>query len=115
GNDDLKWETSHQANIGVDLNFLQNRLTLSTDFYVKKTLDLLFQPDISGIAGGYGAGESSPWVNGGDVRNTGFEFLISYNDKIGNDFNFNISYNLTTIKSEVTGLPKGVEFYQGGA
>lgn len=115
GNDDLKWETSHQTNIGVDLSLLQNRFSLSADFYVKKTIDLLFQPDVSGIAGGYGPGESSPWVNGGDIRNKGFEFLISYNDKIGKDLNFNISYNLTTINNEVTGLPKGVEFYQGGA
>src|SRR5690606_21891994 len=55
GNEDLKWETTHQTNIGIDVNLFSDKLTLSTDYYIKKTKDLLFQPDISGIAGGYGA------------------------------------------------------------
>jgi TonB-dependent starch-binding outer membrane protein SusC len=114
GNPDLKWETTHQTNFGVDLNVFHNKLSFSADYYVKKTKDLLFQPDIAGVAGGYGAGERSPWVNGGDVKNTGFEFVIAYSEKVGTDLTFNISYNLTTIRNEVTALPEGVEFIEGG-
>ncbi|HYF69653.1 MAG TPA: TonB-dependent receptor [Ohtaekwangia sp.] len=114
-NQDLKWETTHQTNVGLDMNMFSNKVTFSVDYYIKKTNDLLFQPDISGIAGGYGPGESSPWVNGGDVRNNGFEFLIRYEDKIGQDLSFSLTYNLTTIKNEVTRMPEGVEFIEGGS
>lgn len=112
GNQDLKWETTRQANIGMDLTLLKGKLDISTDYYIKTTFDLLFQPDVSAVLGAYGAGSNPPWVNGGDVRNKGFEFLISYNSTIGKDVKFNISYNLTTINNEVTALPTGVDFYE---
>jgi TonB-linked SusC/RagA family outer membrane protein len=115
GNPDLKWETTHQTNIGFDLTALQNKLSFSADYYTKETKDLLFQPDIAGIGGGYGAGEAPPYVNGGDVRNRGFELMISYADKIGSALDFSVSYNITTINNEVTGLPQGVGFIEGGA
>lgn len=115
GNPDLKWETLHQANFGIDVAVLNNSVTFNADYYVKKTRDLLFQPDISGVLGGYGAGEAPPFVNGGDIRNTGLELAIGYNETIGQDFKFNISYNLTTIRNEVTRLPNGVEFIPAGA
>jgi TonB-linked SusC/RagA family outer membrane protein len=115
GNQDLKWETTKQTNFGIDLNLLNGKVEITTDYYIKKTNDLLFQPDISAISGAYGAGSSPPWVNGGDVQNSGFEFLINYNDVIGEDFRFNIGYNLTTIRNKVTALPAGVDFYEFGA
>lgn len=114
GNPDLKWETTAQTNIGFDLSAFEEKLTFSTDYYIKKTSDLLFQPDISGLAGSYGPGQAPPFVNGGDIRNNGFEFSVGYNARLGEDFRFNVSYNLTTIKNEVTSLPSGVEFIAGG-
>lgn len=113
GNPDLKWETTHQTNIGLDLNMMQGKLAITTDFYIKKTFDLLYQPEISGVLGTAGAGSAPPFVNGGDVRNRGFEFLIEYNDKIGEDFTYSVSYNLTTINNEITKLP--VEFRDNGS
>lgn len=115
GNQDLRWETTTQTNFGADLTLLNGKVDVTTDFYIKNTRDLLFAPDISAIVGAYSAGSSPPFVNGGDVRNTGFELLISYNDKIGEDFSYNIGYNLTTIKNEVTRLQQGVDFYEFGA
>ncbi len=115
GNQDLKWETTHQTNIGIDFTLLNGKLDITTDYYIKKTNDLLFQPDISAISGAYGAGGNPPYVNGGDVKNSGFEFAIHYNDRVGEDFTFNIGYNLTTIRNRVTALPKGVDFYEFGA
>lgn len=113
GNPDLKWETTHQTNIGFDLNLLQGKIGITTDYYIKKTFDLLYQPEISGVLGTAGAGSAPPFVNGGDVRNRGFEFLIEYNDKIGESFTYGISYNLTTIDNEITSLP--VEFRDNGS
>lgn len=115
GNQDLKWETTHQTNFGADINLIQGKLEVGLDYYVKKTNDLLFQPDISAIGGAYGAGGSPPFVNAGDIKNTGLELLISYKTNIGEDLQLNIGYNLTTIKNEVTALPKGVDFYEYGA
>lgn len=115
GNQDLKWETTQQTNIGVDLTLLGGKVDITADYYIKATSDLLFQPDVSAVIGAYGAGSNPPFVNGGDVRNSGFEFLVNYRNKIGEDFNFNIGYNLTTIKNEVTALQQGVEFYEFGS
>jgi TonB-dependent starch-binding outer membrane protein SusC len=115
GNQDLKWETTTQSNFGVDLSLLNGKLDITTDYYIKTTRDLLFTPDISAIVGAYAAGSSPPVVNGGNVRNSGFELLINYNDRIGSDFSYNIGYNLTTIKNEVTALQQGVDFYEFGS
>lgn len=115
GNEDLKWETNRQTNVGFDFSLFNGKIDITTDYYIKKTKDLLFQPDLSAIGGAYGAGGNPPYVNGGDVKNSGFEFLINYNDKVGDDFQFNVSYNFTTIRNEVTALPAGVEFFEGGA
>lgn len=114
GNQDLKWETTKQTNIGVDLTLLGGKVDITADYYIKATSDLLFVPDISAVVGPYGAGSSPPVVNGGDVRNSGLEFLITYRNKIGENLNFNIGYNLTTIKNEVTALQQGVDFYEFG-
>lgn len=115
GNPDLKWETTHQANFGLDLTFLSGQLDLGVDYYIKTTRDLLFPPDVSGVLGAYGAGGSPPTINAGDVRNSGFEFLVTYNSQANNDLSFNVSYNLATLKNEVIGLPTGVDFFEYGA
>lgn len=115
GNQDLRWEQNSQANVGLDLSLLSGKLSISADYFNKYTKDLLFQPDVSAVLGAYGPGSAPPFVNGGDVRNRGFEFLISYNDQLARDLNFNVSYNLTTIDNQVMALPAGVDFYQFGA
>lgn len=115
GNQDLKWETTHQTDFGVDLNLFDGKLEIGADYYLKITKDLLFQPDISAIGGAYGAGGFPPIVNAGEIKNNGIELLISYNDKIGKDLEFNISYNFTSINNEVISLAKGVEFIDAGA
>lgn len=112
GNQDLKWETTHQANIGLDLTFFNGKVDFGADYYIKTTNDLLFTPDVSGILGAYGAGSSPPTINAGDIRNTGFEFLLAYNTKINNDLSFNAGYNLSTVKNKVISLPEGVDFYE---
>lgn len=114
-NPDLKWEQTKQTNIGLDLYTLQRKIQITAEYYIKKTEDLLSQPPVPGITGAYGAGSSAPWINSGDVKNNGFEFLITYKNTVSNDFNFSVSYNLTTYHNEVTKLPAGVDFMEFGA
>ncbi len=113
GNPDLKWETTHQTNAGLEVTLLNGHVDITADYYIKKTKDLLFQPDVSGLVGSYGPGSAPPYVNGGDVRNRGLDFHIGYNGEIANDLTISVSYNLTTVKNEVTAMPK--PFYEFGA
>ncbi|MDD4032577.1 MAG: TonB-dependent receptor [Bacteroidales bacterium] len=71
-NPDLKWEKTAQYNVGLDLGVLGNRITLTTDFYVKNTTDLLFQKSLPSYYGG-----GNVWVNQGEIRNKGAEFTLT--------------------------------------
>lgn len=100
-NPDLTWETSRQTNIGIDSRFIGGKLGFSFDWYNKKTIDWLVNPPLPGIIGtGY------PWVNGGDVKNTGIEMSLDWNDKIG-DFTYGARFNLTHNKNKVTKIANG--------
>lgn len=72
GNQDIKWETSTQTNVGIDLTILRNSLDLSMDFYVKKTSDMLLQMPIPS----FGAYPNSPFFNAGDLKNTGLSLWL---------------------------------------
>lgn len=96
-NPNLKWETSEQTNFGLDFNLFNNKLSLSADYYIKKTKDLLVRPGIQ-LSVGY----SAPFVNGGDVENKGIELGINYNDKIGKDLGIDLSLNLSHNTNKVT-------------
>ncbi len=79
GNPNLKWETTAQSNFGVDFSILQNKLSGSFDYYIKKTTDILVKPPTLTVTG-YGAGM---WINGATMKNWGWEGILSYNDNIG--------------------------------
>ncbi|TAD98756.1 MAG: SusC/RagA family TonB-linked outer membrane protein, partial [Bacteroidetes bacterium] len=114
GNPDLRWEQTQQFNAGVDLTFLDGALSTSIDYFTKTTQDLLFTPDVSGILGSYGAGGTPPTVNAGSVRNSGLEVVLSYNKALKNGLEFNISYNVATLKNEVLTLAAGQNFIPTG-
>lgn len=99
GNADIKWETSEQTNIGLDVTLFHNTLDMSFDYYIKKTKDMLLQNPVPSF-GGY---PNSPFVNAGDVRNNGFEFVGNYHNHVG-DFNYHASLNFSTYKTKVTRL-----------
>lgn len=96
-NPNLKWETSEQTDVGLDLELLNGKIALTTDYYIKTTKDLLIRPAIPDIVG-YGA----PFVNGGNVRNSGIELSINYKDHIGKDLFFNVSFNISHNVNKVT-------------
>ena len=95
-NDNLKWETSEQLDLGLDAVLFDN-LNLTFDVYKKTTKDWLVRPDIPEYAG-----VAAPYVNGGDVENKGVEFSVGYRTKIGNDWNLSVNGNISYNKNEVT-------------
>ena len=97
GNDDLKWETSEQLDLGLDLRFLRSRLSVTFDWYKKKTKDLI----VTGITPSTVVGVSASPVNAGNVENTGVEIEVSWKDQIG-DFSYGITANAATLKNKVT-------------
>ncbi len=108
-NPDLKWETSRQTDIGFDARFLQGRLGVTFDWYEKKTLDWLVQPTGLGI---WGTG--APYINGGDIKNTGVELSLSWNDQVG-DFTYSVSANLSHNKNKVLRIANGTGLIEGNA
>lgn len=99
GNADIKWETSQQTNVGLDVTLFHNALDLSFDFYVKQTKDMLLQMPVPS----FGGFANYPFFNAGDLKNTGFEFFANYRNNIG-DFNYNVGLNVSTYKTKVTKL-----------
>ena len=107
-NPDLTWETSEQLDLGFDARFLNSRLGVNFDWYKKTTKDWLITGPQIAIQGTNPAA-----INGGDVENTGFELALSWNDKIGKDFNYNIGVNLATNKNKVTRIANQNHYLNG--
>lgn len=100
-NEALSWESTSQFDVGLDLSLFNNRLDITTDYYVKRTDGLLFNqrvPDVSGY--------SSILVNLGEIENKGFEFSVHSRNLTGRlqwDTDFNISFN----RNKIISLPGG--------
>ena len=106
-NPDVTWETSEQIDLGIDARFLNSRLGLAFDYYVKKTKDWLLQAPILAV---YGL--NAPYVNGGDVKNSGIELGLNWNDHVG-DFRYGINFNMAYNKNEVTKINNGEGIIHG--
>jgi TonB-linked SusC/RagA family outer membrane protein len=113
-NPDLKWESTRQFNLGLDL-VIGDNFNITTNYFIKNTQDLLFQPQVSAVLGTTGPGGQSPIVNAGDVSNTGVELELAYYSDRKKEFKFNINFNTTYLKNEVLKTPDGVEFIPGAA
>ena len=99
GNQELKWETSEQFNVGLDLRFLRDRLSVTFDWFDKATKDLI----VTGITTSTIVGVSASPMNAGNVDNQGIELEVRWKDQIG-DFSYGISGNFSTLKNRVTYL-----------
>ena len=98
-----KWETSLKQNYGIDFNLLNDRLSVSADYFVEHRKDILTHPDyLPSILG-----MVLPSINVGEVENKGYELQLKWNDQVSDNFrywtNFNLSYatNKITYKNEV--------------
>ena len=104
GNDDIKWETSTQHNIGMDFGLLHGDIYGSFDWFNKKTTDILLFMD--GIAAmGEGNGQ---WINAGEVKNNGWELSLGYRHHLANGFSWDINGNISRYVNEVSRLPETV-------
>ncbi len=107
-NPDLTWETSEQIDFGFDARLFNSRLGVNFDWYKKTTKDWLIGGQMVSI---YGTNPAA--INGGDVRNTGIELALSWNDKIGKDFSYNASVNFTTQSNKVTRIANDNGYING--
>lgn len=98
-NPNLKWETQEQLNIGIDARFLNNRLSMELDWYSRTTRDWLVLPPVF-----MSLGADAAYENGGNVRNTGAELGLHWNDNVGKDFQYGVNLSLAYNKNEVTKL-----------
>lgn len=100
GNFDLTWETSEQTDFGFDARLFHSRLGVNFDFYIKNTKDWLVPAPILATAG-----TGAPYINGGNVKNTGVELNLSWNDVIGSDFSYALSFNCAWNRNRVGSIP----------
>jgi TonB-linked SusC/RagA family outer membrane protein len=98
-NENLKWETTDQYNVGLDLGFWNNRVSVVLDYYVKNTRDLLLQADLASSSG-----YASAMMNVGELQNRGLEFSIQTTNMQTKDFHWSSSFNVSFNKNEITKL-----------
>lgn len=108
GNNDLKWETSEQTNLGFDARFFNNRLSLSADYFNKETKDLI----VTGIKASTVVGNTFSPVNAGNITNKGIELELGWQDKLG-DFSYGVRANIATLKNKVTYIHKSLAAIDG--
>lgn len=99
-NPEIKWETSEQWDLGFDAQLLKGKLNVNFDWYNKTTKDWLVMAPILATAG-----TGAPYINGGDVKNTGVELGLSWNDNIGKDFHYYVNVNGAYNHNEVGNIP----------
>jgi TonB-linked SusC/RagA family outer membrane protein len=107
-NPDLTWETSEQLDFGFDARLLDSRLGVNFDWYKKSTKDWLITKPMLAIEG-----TNPSYINGGDVDNTGFELALTWNDRIGKDFSYNVGVNFATNKNKVTRIANENHYING--
>jgi TonB-linked SusC/RagA family outer membrane protein len=108
GNTNVKWESSTQADAGLDITVLNDRLSLSVDYFVKTTNNMLVQVPLPLIGGS----AIPPYQNDGSVQNKGFEFEAGYKNR-SRELKWGISANLATLANKVLSLANGTPI-QGG-
>lgn len=102
-NDDLKWETTEQWNVGLDLSFFENdRIRITADWYMKNTYDLLLQATMPASSG-----YTSAMMNIGSMRNTGVELSLETLNINKKNFQWTTSFNIAFNRNKVTALTSG--------
>lgn len=108
GNPELKWETAEQTNIGVDARFLKDRLSVSADWFVKNTKDLI----VTGITPSTVVGNTASPVNAGNIQNKGWELEVAWQDNIGQLY-YGIRGNISKIENKVTYIHETLDAIDG--
>lgn len=105
-NPDIRWESSRQLDVGIDIGMFDNRLTFTGDYFERNIYDMLQTLPIP-----MAIGLTAPYVNAGAMKNTGWEMSIGWRDR-SNDLSYGLQLNLSNVKNTVTDL-KGEEYING--
>jgi len=97
-NKNITWETTETTNFGLDMGMFRNRLTVSAEYYIRNTKDILLELPIPMTIG-----LNAPFQNAGEVRNTGWDLSLGWQDKVG-EFSYGINANLSNVNNEVIDL-----------
>jgi TonB-dependent starch-binding outer membrane protein SusC len=92
----LKWETNEQSNIGIDLGLLDNNLTMTLDYFIRKSKDLLLYQSIRPSSG-----YTQVYTNYGEIENKGIEFALNYKKQINQDWNISAALTGSSLKNKV--------------
>ncbi|CAN5149235.1 TonB-dependent receptor [soil metagenome] len=99
GNPDLKWETTEQIDIGLEIGLLKNKLSAELDYYRKVTNDILVDLTIPGFLGN-GPGVRKT-VNAGSILNSGIELSLNWNDQINENLSYRVGFIGSTLHNKV--------------
>ena len=110
GNTELEWEKTKQLNIGLDLGLLNNKFTITAEYYERKTDNLILSVP---LPPSFGYINSTVPQNVGSMQNNGFEVQLGYNDRKG-ELKWNVSTNLSFNTNKVTRLAEGVTNIEAG-
>ena len=103
GNDEIKWETNHKFNVGLQAYMLNNRLGVDFNYYVNKTKDLLTLQTFKNPIGGI----NNYWTNGGEIKNEGFELSVTAKPVVTHKWNVEVGASVGHYANKVTKLPDG--------
>ena len=103
GNDEIKWETNHKLNVGLQAYMLNNRLGIDFNYYVNKTKDLLTLQTFKNPIGGI----NNYWTNGGEIKNEGFELSVTTKPVVTRNWNVEVGASVGHYANKVTKLPDG--------
>ncbi|OQP58958.1 SusC/RagA family TonB-linked outer membrane protein [Niastella vici] len=105
-NPGIKWEATEQTDIGLDVAFLNNKISLTVDWYNRKSSDLLVQVPVPGSTGASNSGgQPAIYANAASAQNKGIEFTVGYHDQAGK-LSYNINANISYNKNKVLSLGK---------
>ncbi|GAB3637309.1 TonB-dependent receptor [Hymenobacter arcticus] len=108
-NPNIKWEETRSSNVGIDFGFFNNKLTLTTDYFVRSSKDAIIPVPIAGSNGSI----ANPVVNAGTISNRGFEAALNYTNTQGG-FTYTLLGTATAIRSKVDELSSGSQQIFGG-
>jgi TonB-linked SusC/RagA family outer membrane protein len=104
-NPDIKWESTDQTDVGIDLGFINNKVNLTVDWYDRKSSGLLVQVPVPASTGADLSGvQPVKYANAADAENKGIEFTLGYHNSIGKDWSFSVSGNIAYNKNKVLSL-----------
>jgi TonB-linked SusC/RagA family outer membrane protein len=111
GNPDAQWETSVSTNIGFDATLFNNKVDIILDWWKKDTRDLLYQIPLAGVTGN---SASAPAVNVASMLNQGLDFQILNRGSFGEGIAYELTFNSSFLKNEITALAGNIEHFDGG-